>query len=806
MTPETAFHRHFSHDEKSSSKRDTVTGTGGSNTIKTSLSRSRPQDQPRQQAQSTLASGSDPAHNDFARDTETEMTKRLELLERRFLEPPHHITRNSCDSGGSHHSFTFDRSGSAAFRTGSRSRLSGSQTPSTRNGKSRARRGRSCTSSPSTQILENVADQHMKKVSRTLGEAPHSQPRPPPQDANSSSGMHNIHSASASAPYNPLLSPASASANSNNRSHSMSSNQTLITAHVTKRSGHGHSSGSTSAPATEVIVAESPPITYTNQERNLNLSLNKPGSFARNGATPRVARTILGETDSDSPATPSNRGKTITPTHSRAGNKRKTSVPTRLVEKKRQRNLKFHDRDHSKSETETATPSEPLTSASASANAETNAGTTMPITPIVSSLPAPNDPIENVASFSKGSLSPANNGTLKNHHHHGAGAGMGASPNVSTTSAIGNQKPSANMLITKFFGTSQSSKKKASRPISIPSKLQHTAHKNNSGDNGNASDKVIDTTQPAGKYPKNDHLIQEIAMLKSSISSLTESLNEKSAQLKAVSNNQTIIHSQLKKSLQDRDQEIKALKEETEERNSKMRHALEKLIRKESAREHAEMRQKLASDGARLGRWIYNWVGMRRETVWEDGTAMKACDKRRNELKRKRDVLENRLKEGSKTLGDLDAMEREEFQQSIRVHLDELERAEKELKKEDDALYAEKNAHKLALKQVTNEDYSKFKSMPKVSPILDGNDAQTIRCNDLHFKLCISLLSNSSTTVTCSCRNWERGVSQRFGVDLIWLKCERWQSKSTSWTLDGQRPKSKITPNMLPENMKFIEM
>ena len=237
-----------------------------------------------------------------------------------------------------------------------------------------------------------------------------------------------------------------------------------------------------------------------------------------------------------------------------------------------------------------------------------------------------------------------------------------------------------------------------------------------------------------------------------------------------------------------------------------MRHALEKLIRKESAREHAEMRQKLASDGARLGRWIYNWVGMRRETVWEDGTAMKACDKRRNELKRKRDVLENRLKEGSKTLGDLDAMEREEFQQSIRVHLDELERAEKELKKEDDALYAEKNAHKLALKQVTNEDYSKFKSMPKVSPILDGNDAQTIRCNDLHFKLCISLLSNSSTTVTCSCRNWERGVSQRFGVDLIWLKCERWQSKSTSWTLDGQRPKSKITPNMLPENMKFIEM
>jgi hypothetical protein len=60
-------------------------------------------------------------------------------------------------------------------------------------------------------------------------------------------------------------------------------------------------------------------------------------------------------------------------------------------------------------------------------------------------------------------------------------------------------------------------------------------------------------------------------------------------------------------------------------------------------------------------------------------------------------------------------MEKEEFEQSIKIHLGELARGEIELKRKEDALHLEKNAHKLALKQVTNEDYSQFKSRPKVS-------------------------------------------------------------------------------------------
>ncbi len=698
----TAFQRHFSNEGENSGEAD--------------LPRSGTRDLPSQKAVSE-ASGAAPAHHDFVKDTETEMTKRLELLERRFLEPPHHIARNSCDSGSSHHSFTFDQSGTATFR--SSTKPLGSRTPSTRNGKLRTKRGRSSTSSPSMQILENVADQHMKKISQARADSPHSnshdhsQPRPLPlpQDSisisRSKSAMH-----SSSATYNPVFSPPSASTNSNNRSHSMSSNQTLITAHVTKRIGHGHSSGSTSVPATEAIVAESPPITTANKERNIDT--NKPRNFARSGATPRVARSILGDTNSSAttPATPiSNSGKTITPTLSRVGSKRKNSVPTKLIEKKRQRNLRFQDGENSKGGAGSvieAVPSSSLTSTSTPATKATNKGTTIPITPLAPTALPSNVDVDNSGSISKGSLSPvsASSGVMK-----GQKMESGVNPHISAVNAIGNQKIPANMLITKFFSTNQkSSKRKASKASSI--KEEPNSIKRGSGGKENTNDKIWDR---AKTHANDESLLQEIALLKSTISSLTESLNEKSAQLKAVSNNQTIIHSQLKKALQDRDQEIKALKEDADARTSKMRDALEMLIRKESEREHAELRQKLASNGARLGRWVYNWVGMRRETVWEDGTAMKACDKKRDKLKQKRDALEHKLKEESKGLEGLDAMEKEEFGLSIRVQLDELERMERALKAEEDALFAEKNAHKLALKQVTNEDYSKFKSMPKVS-------------------------------------------------------------------------------------------
>ena len=48
------------------------------------------------------------------------------------------------------------------------------------------------------------------------------------------------------------------------------------------------------------------------------------------------------------------------------------------------------------------------------------------------------------------------------------------------------------------------------------------------------------------------------------------------------------------------------------------------------------------------------------------------------------------------------------------MHLEELQRQERGLKQEEEALNHEKNVHKTALKQVTDEDRSRFSNRPKV--------------------------------------------------------------------------------------------
>ena len=63
-------------------------------------------------------------------------------------------------------------------------------------------------------------------------------------------------------------------------------------------------------------------------------------------------------------------------------------------------------------------------------------------------------------------------------------------------------------------------------------------------------------------------------------------------------------------------------------------------------------------------------------------------------------------------------LDKEEFEASLRLHWSELEREEKELRKEEEALTMEKNIHKMALKQIANEDSSRFSQRPKVRFIL----------------------------------------------------------------------------------------
>jgi len=354
-------------------------------------------------------------------------------------------------------------------------------------------------------------------------------------------------------------------------------------------------------------------------------------------------------------------------------------------------------------------------------------------------------------------------------------AGSSASAGANTNHHIANAniaKSPPNMKITNFFVSSSSSSSKGGvkkhvkntrRPTAPVSSRQNSGNGHGASTNSNVSTSALTSsaslpyrggqtiqstvqtatstmrqpsrvrvmstsTKSASSSPSSTTAIlqQEINNLKASVTSLTDSLGEKKSQLKAVSNNQTIMHTQLKATLLQRENEVNSLKEEMEQSQSKSSKAIESMVRKESAREQAELRQKLASDGARLGRWVYNRVGMRMESMWEDGHALKACKNKKKELKRKRMELQKRLDEGrlawqqpqNNGAGNtitVDAMEREEFEQSIRVHFEGLDAKEKELQKEEEALFIEKSAHKNALKQVMNEDSSRFQSRPKLN-------------------------------------------------------------------------------------------
>lgn len=222
----------------------------------------------------------------------------------------------------------------------------------------------------------------------------------------------------------------------------------------------------------------------------------------------------------------------------------------------------------------------------------------------------------------------------------------------------------------------------------------------------------------------------------------------------------------LSKRMKDCTADLERVRKESGLKSQKAMDVIERLVREESIREAKELRQKLASDGARLGRLVTSRVGsgggiMHSHSsieTWEDGHDPKMLKIRRTELRKKREVLERRNGELAKmresvcggdgesivsssvghpsivqsadlgwesSLGgrfynmndktfpgnDLDLFESVE---TVRMHLDELKQKEAALATEQKALNNEIRGHIRALKLMANEDSSKFRLKHKV--------------------------------------------------------------------------------------------
>ena len=288
-----------------------------------------------------------------------------------------------------------------------------------------------------------------------------------------------------------------------------------------------------------------------------------------------------------------------------------------------------------------------------------------------------------------------------------------------------------------------------------------------------SSSAAIPSAVAAAATSSQTETIEENNRLRAVISDLRSKLDEANSRNDAIRNNQTLISAELQRRLRRRESELVETQRSFETRMVGVMCAMERLVREGSDRESLELRQRLATDGARLGRLVTTRVssvggggGGGPMTVrsshattmietWEDGHAPLALRMRRNELRSRREGLEREWQEIRKVmdkaddftslslpssitnniqLGEEDGgnessnsqtndemrvlndnLDRMEVMETMRMHLEELRKKEMELDSEERALNIEKRTHVRALKLVSNEDASKFRTRRKVS-------------------------------------------------------------------------------------------
>jgi len=242
--------------------------------------------------------------------------------------------------------------------------------------------------------------------------------------------------------------------------------------------------------------------------------------------------------------------------------------------------------------------------------------------------------------------------------------------------------------------------------------------------------------QKQSHKPQILQLEAQIQTVQSQNSQLQSELADAQSQLKALSSTRTLLHNQLQTALRRTESKLKEVTLESESFRNRAAGVVEDMLRREEGRRQREERERLAREGVRLGRWVGSGtrgLGMMAKTgiesIWEDGYGVRECKKRKGKLKRRKEVLEERLKKGGMGAKEVDAtsdiaedgvkegtdrLEREEFQESVHIHLQELRREERGLDREEKRLFEEKATHKRALKRIASEDSSRFKHRPKL--------------------------------------------------------------------------------------------
>ena len=283
---------------------------------------------------------------------------------------------------------------------------------------------------------------------------------------------------------------------------------------------------------------------------------------------------------------------------------------------------------------------------------------------------------------------------------------------------------------------------------------------------------------------------------------LQQQLQDKDEQIRAITDNRTIYQTALQSALNKTKVELEGARRSLEEHTKKTGKVMEELLRWKSSQQAKELREKLAADGARLGRIVVSRAGMRAVESWEEGYATKDLEHRKAELKSKKAKLESRLRSFQSSTGggvsnkenrqdddeqddkrrsndpSLSALELVEAKESITMHLDNIRRREQELAEEEQALNDEKGSHIRALKRVSSEDNSRFRTRPKVRLPEKSPSKQRLAASigpQNVTSLLLSVYYNCSCMIaTCFTVYWGRVGFLKSGEDTTWLSFVRW--------------------------------
>lgn len=234
---------------------------------------------------------------------------------------------------------------------------------------------------------------------------------------------------------------------------------------------------------------------------------------------------------------------------------------------------------------------------------------------------------------------------------------------------------------------------------------------------------------------------------------LRRKCQEKDSELAAIANNRTLQNTSLHAALKQREKEMKTLQFQHSEEKKRVQIALEAFVRMDATRASRELRDRLATDSLRIGRFVQSRVGMRTLESWQDGHALIELKSAKKSLEAKRMLLEQRHQSAVAALQKLRDEDKEnrirkkmdtdisarlsivEAYETSKLHMYSLQEEEKTLQFRESQLVTEKSNHIRALKNVVNEDGSRFSNKSKVRASRSAQEFTVV--NSIMTRLCI---------------------------------------------------------------------